>query len=78
MNLWIVIYLFGKVAETIGPLPYGEEICQFRIETEMHNVGAVFKEHGGVIHDPGGGPDVTPEDIRFKCVWSDKRPEISK
>lgn len=65
MKLWMVIYLAGKIAGSVGPLPYDEDECHRRAVELLAE----------------GKPDVvTPEgyslkDVRFECLRADRRPD---
>ena len=66
MKLWMVIYITGQVAGSIGPLPYGEDECLRRSADRANQC----------TNSPKALP-LTCEDIAFKCENSDTRPQTT-
>jgi hypothetical protein len=70
MKLWFIIYLYGQLAGSIGPLPYDMEECQGRLAE--------------IRVDLANRPDqvidrtkLKPNDIKFDCLESKTRPECN-
>lgn len=80
MNTWIVIYLLGVMASTIGPLPYDKNECARRAAEKQTEVAQTF-----ILKNLANNPDmviegkrITIDDVKIVCVVSDKRPTESK
>ncbi len=67
MKLWIVFYLAGNLAGTVGPLPYGIEECRERIVPHIEEANQGIAKHPELGHKPG--------DFTGECRFSDERPE---
>lgn len=67
MSLWIVIYIAGAVAETIGPLPYDMDECLKRTAEKSAEIDAQFAQRSTI-----GG--MVRTDIRIECIRSERRP----
>lgn len=73
MKLWLVVYVLGDIASTIGPLPGDLNNCAIqaaRIEREFDRTFVEFN----VEEDGIDGKTVHRDDISFGCVESDIRP----
>lgn len=69
LKLWIVIYVAGQLAVSLGPLPYGMEECKQRIAAE--------KAHGPDHPEFLGNYD-WDRDIRFACELHAERPKAEE
>jgi hypothetical protein len=50
--LWFVVYFGGKVAETIGPLPYSMNTCNYIVSTFYDGGERTYITTGGkMLHD---------------------------
>lgn len=65
LKLYIVIYVTGQIAGTVGPLPYGVEECEKRTQAHMAKVDPT-------IVTPDG---YSAKDVRLSCEWHILRPE---
>ena len=64
MNLWLVIYMTGKVGGSVGPLPYDFTECQSRVVD-------MYRQLRPDVVTPDGR---TAADVRFACEYHDARP----
>lgn len=67
MNLWLIVYVFGKVGGFAGPLPYGLDECNTRakeLRQDMQGHQTVLKN--GLI--------VTDKDVIISCEYADIKP----
>lgn len=73
MKLWMVITIFGLNGAVIGPLPYDKEECLFRASVREANI----QQNYNPINPPKyKGKIVLPDDIKYLCVFRDKRPQL--
>lgn len=68
MKLWIVFFLAGQPAMTIGPLPYGIEECRERIGEHIREANEGIAKHPEIGHKPG--------DFTGECRFSETRPAL--
>lgn len=77
MKLWIVVWIAGHVAASVGPLPYGEKECHERIKIMVEeHVDRVFAEaarHQRKLPFLDGKP-IRRDQITDACVWAKDRP----
>jgi hypothetical protein len=68
VKLWLVVYYFGKIGGAWGPLDYSVDDCARREALNNQqvaiNIDAFRKTN----------PTISPSDIRFSCVYSDRNP----
>ena len=79
MKLYMVMLIFGKIAATAGPLPYGMHECKLRGDERMQDFRVMWK----AAHEKGlivkiDGKEVGINDHVIECLWADKRPQIDK
>jgi len=74
MQVWLVVYILGKVAVSIGPLPYGLDECASRKQEIVSEISDGFlKNPGKAVVD---GKVLVRSDIEVACVEQDERPEL--
>lgn len=76
MKLWIVMTLMGKLASTIGPLPYGMDECAVRVAEKSAEVDKTFAEPAYQANPDSwlDGHHLVRSDLVISCVESDERP----
>ena len=67
-KLWIVIYLVGEIAGTVGPLPYAIDECEKRAVTTQNQFDPLVLLQEGYL----------PGDLQFKCEWHIVRPQTAE
>lgn len=81
-NLFIVVYVFGRIAAAVGPLPYGMETCRREglgiveqievdgwaksLRSDMVKTMALRDVDGNLFRGPG--------DIMNFCEWHARNP----
>lgn len=66
-KLYILIFLSGNLASTIGPVPYGMTECQERIAEKMEELNA----------DDFKRSVARKNDLVMRCEFHAARPELS-
>lgn len=79
MKLWLVVYFFGEIAATVGPLPYhtpeqGETFCADFAADVLTEARA---EKPGQTVTADDGRVLTHDDVSAKCEWHENRPETN-
>jgi hypothetical protein len=74
VKLWIVVYIFGKVAMSVGPLPYDKIECEQRRLVKQEEVDAIFRTGIKLPKVQGDDREVTQADVRIACTESQERP----
>ncbi|MGY3582155.1 hypothetical protein ACVIGB_000920 [Bradyrhizobium sp. USDA 4341] len=78
MRVWLIITLFGQVANVTGPLPYDYARC-LRLASEQTSIlGQRFEADEFIKAPPAKlrGKVVTRADIAVECRTSDDRPKV--
>lgn len=72
MKLWFVLYIFGKVAGSWGPLPYDMAECEVRVAEKKTELDAGFAAHP----EPHmlDGKAVKRGDMTVGCLAQEARP----
>lgn len=76
MHLWLVIRIFGNVAMSVGPLPYGIDECEVRRAERDAETDQIFIAKD-LAHDPAmiiDGKRVQRGDVVTSCEMSRERP----
>lgn len=75
MKLWLVVYIFGKVALSVGPLPYGMDECRERAagKSAEFDEGFVRNEGKAWVLD---GKTVRRDDVDVRCLEAAERPAL--
>lgn len=74
MKLWLAVYIFGKVAASVGPLPYGMEECEIRAAERSAEFDHGFEANPERVEIDGKA--VERKDIRVACVEQADRPVL--
>lgn len=76
MKIWLVVMVFGKIAATVGPLPYDMAACQARLTEQMAEVDRAFATRplASDARMQIDGRQVTRPDIVMKCLVAAERP----
>jgi hypothetical protein len=76
MNLWIVIMIAGKLAETVGPVPYGMDRCQELVSDKAADIDALYRKPGFAadLSRAGDGSPVPRSAVTIKCEYAAERP----
>lgn len=72
MKLWMIMTLFGNIGAVAGPLPYDMEECLFRVSIRQATVESMWDPDNAIFK----GRIVTPDDIEYKCVLQNERPQL--
>ena len=77
-KLYMVVLIFGRIFQTVGPLPYGMDECRQTIRSWSAEIDAAFIEKG-LDTDPVmvvDGRRIARADIVLRCVEASTRPDL--
>lgn len=66
MDLFMIIYITGKIALAAGPLPYGEDECERRAASLAKECNPIAEAKYGC------------EDVEFSCEMREEAPPIAE
>lgn len=73
MSLWLVVTIFGKVALSVGPLPYGMDECHVRAAEKVKEFDEGFVRNADKVWTLDG-TTVARGDVKVDCVEAEARP----
>jgi len=77
MKLWLVVYIMGKVAVSVGPLPYDMDECHVRAAEKVKEFDEGFERNADKVWTLDG-KTVSREDVKVECVETDVRPALEE